>query len=632
MSVAPVRTFPLSECRLKLTIRDDPYFSHVRKDISVKASHPQHGCVGTLYAHRINKSFCQDRGDFHQIMDISQTDDLLTFATTLFDKRGQLKPELTANEYLKGTGAFGHELNSGILLVVVTVRVPPEFRGRGIASHLLSALANSPHGAEATAIIACPRPIERIADREVWERKRSIATNLLLKNSYRRIGRTCFLAYATDSKHPSRSISIEDDQEPARFGGTLISGQAGHAYDDDEWLYDPTLHDAALCAYLPAVRALLALPLKSHVLDELFSRDNAEGLTPLEACEQHQRSLREEEEVDLLRLWKGHKPTALRVIYLLKRAMGEDLGMSEDEFVCRYRWGCTCEHCSDGWLSPRMRYTLSYIAAGNIDRIHEAAEHCTLPNTSCDDEPSFQHFPPTVQKAGILTAAFCKAYANITRAIDNVLHVPGVPGIPTVDNVNAMLGGSANTFFRKGGRVEHALGYILTTAAKAADVFYMSQLPQKAHTPRRLADQSDEFYEIVCHFVAVWSEDDWDTTIRDLKQNAEYAALPACDNDLNFALVALKLGLDEPARFLPPPRPCSPECDLDCDDSDLNSDSETGSGGSESADEDEEEVDENMEASEGEDDDEDCEDSDDSDDSDEDEGTYKEPPRKRMRV
>ncbi len=42
MSVAPVRTFALSECRFRLKIRDDPDFPHVRKDIFVKASHPQY--------------------------------------------------------------------------------------------------------------------------------------------------------------------------------------------------------------------------------------------------------------------------------------------------------------------------------------------------------------------------------------------------------------------------------------------------------------------------------------------------------------------------------------------------------------------------------------------------------------
>ena len=51
------------------------------------------------------------------------------------------------------------------------------------------------------------------------------------------------------------------------------------------------------------------------------------------------------------------KPT--RVVYLLKRAAGEDVGCSEDEFVRARRYGCSCGQCIEGWLSPRMRYRLT---------------------------------------------------------------------------------------------------------------------------------------------------------------------------------------------------------------------------------------------------------------------------------
>lgn len=56
-----------------------------------------------------------------------------------------------------------------------------QFRGRGIASNLLSALAHSPHGAEAVSIIACPHPTGRIDNQEAWAVMRSVAVNLFLK-------------------------------------------------------------------------------------------------------------------------------------------------------------------------------------------------------------------------------------------------------------------------------------------------------------------------------------------------------------------------------------------------------------------------------------------------------------------
>jgi len=35
---------------------------------------------------------------------------------------------------------------------------------------------------------------------------------------------------------------------------------------------------------------------------------------------------------------------------------------TEGEYIKKRRFGCTCGMCTDGWLSPRMRFRL----AGNV--------------------------------------------------------------------------------------------------------------------------------------------------------------------------------------------------------------------------------------------------------------------------
>lgn len=118
-------------------------------------------------------------------------------------------------------------------------------------------------------------------------------------------------------------------------------------------------------------------------------------------------------------------------------------------------------------------------------------------------------------------------------------------------------------------------------------------------------------------------------------KDAAYTALPACENDLNLSLVALRLGLDDPGRFLPPsPRPSSSLWESD----DSDCDSEMGSG-SVSAEEDFGDVDEHMEAR-GDSEEDDGADNDEQQDSvfvedvddAEYEDAYKEPPRKRVRI
>lgn len=126
MSVAPAPSLSLEECSFSLNCKSDRSFPHVNKHITIKAHHPRYGRVGVLYACRIDKSTCSVRGDFHLIMDESELSELSEFAFWLFDKRGQLKPEFTANEYQRGTGAFGQELNDAILLYVPSVIVEPE--------------------------------------------------------------------------------------------------------------------------------------------------------------------------------------------------------------------------------------------------------------------------------------------------------------------------------------------------------------------------------------------------------------------------------------------------------------------------------------------------------------------------
>lgn len=128
MSVAPATLLTLTGLSCKIKVKDNIDFPHYLKDITVKAHHPQHGCLGELFARRIDRGPCRTRGDFHQVMDMSESYDLPMLATTLFDKWGRLKPELTENGYLKGTGAFGHELDDGVLLYVFNVTVQPEVR------------------------------------------------------------------------------------------------------------------------------------------------------------------------------------------------------------------------------------------------------------------------------------------------------------------------------------------------------------------------------------------------------------------------------------------------------------------------------------------------------------------------
>lgn len=101
-----------------------------------------------------------------------------------------------------------------------------------------------------------------------------------------------------------------------------------------------------------AVNVLLEL----GVEEDLSDRNNSDSLTPLERCERTLRDSREFSET-LLGMWTGYDENFLKTRAAFLRAKGVDVG-TDEEFIERTKWGCTCGKCTDGWLSARMRLSL----------------------------------------------------------------------------------------------------------------------------------------------------------------------------------------------------------------------------------------------------------------------------------
>ncbi|KAH9896748.1 hypothetical protein C8Q73DRAFT_686866 [Cubamyces lactineus] len=544
------------------------------KHVSIEARHPTEGRVGLLTALHIDRDRC--RGDFFGIMD-GESQELSDFALTLFDRLGHLKSEFVEHDYLKGSGVWGRELDRGPILYVEDIQVPDKFRRNGVASFLLRNLAQSKLASTGTFLFAWPTPTIRPDNENEWKRQRNAAVDLFHKNDYRRVGRTSFLCYAPDPAHPSRALSIADDvdshvnafQGGAGPGPAPVQQGAGlrilpdgsfawgeHAAQDvnaandapyplhfmmeaatlcipvrdlpgairDAYGQNPAavrqkddrgftpLHAAAYAGNAEAVRALLALPAASGVAEDLRARDNVAGRTPLELCEQKMRDIKESMQT-LLGTWSGHSSDAVRVVYLLRRAMDEDIPLTEDQFVDQRRLGCTCGQCTDGWLSPRMRYRLLCEAEITSDTMSMSTLGLGSFGSFTSDL-AILRLPEDIRE-GRITKSFYNGYAAVVHAIVGVLRRPGMAGLPTAANVQSLLRGQGARFFNQGGRVEHAMDYVLHCA--------MEQSPYGDGT---------------------WDRDQEDFAAEGNPSSVTYAAMPKCDNDLDFARVAQKLGLE----------------------------------------------------------------------------------------
>ncbi|PIL27413.1 hypothetical protein GSI_10561 [Ganoderma sinense ZZ0214-1] len=276
------------------------------------------------------------------------------------------------------------------------------------------------------------------------------------------------------------------------------------------------LRAAIYAKNLVAIQALLALPTESGVQEELRSRDET-GWTPVEACE---RQIRSDSELDLLLRRVREAPDSLRALYLLKKASGEDVQVTQEQFINDRQWGCSCGQCTDGWLSPRMRFRLKWAAEVAGDTMMLESEATPRQGQRLFDEPGIEFLPETYQDEGV-SKSFYRGYTDAVRTVARVLQKPGRDGLPLVPNLVAEFG-NQTAFFLSGGAdaARHALSYALFNA--------MEESP--------LGDQT------------------WDDMQEELAEegdtlSARYMSLPKCANDLDFTRVAERTGLPDLERF-----------------------------------------------------------------------------------
>jgi hypothetical protein len=116
-------TIDPAKCKFKF--KSKPHYEHPRAltHISLTVTGENREKVATVSALNINRYALYDR--FHQIMDEDEAE-LAEFSTTLFDKFGRVQSHLIDDDYHKGSGVWGRELNDGMMVFIfhVTVEEP----------------------------------------------------------------------------------------------------------------------------------------------------------------------------------------------------------------------------------------------------------------------------------------------------------------------------------------------------------------------------------------------------------------------------------------------------------------------------------------------------------------------------
>ncbi|THH28406.1 hypothetical protein EUX98_g5788 [Antrodiella citrinella] len=512
----------------------------------------------------VHRHLC--RGDFLSIMD-EESSELNEFSVRLFDNNGFLKREFMDSDHHKGTGCFGREVNKGALFYLDTVSVEQEYRGQGLGTWMLEQFLKSKDIGQKDFVMLWPIPIEGREHMNDTQEKQAIKRleSFFHKAAFRRVGRTVFFAYANDPNHASRKLPASDDVDcdahndrsgfdnmteeemnplrprvaraqpnvaanlplhhaiGASSGGGSIGGTSidrfivsyhatnpGGIHQQDDSGMTP-LHVAAGLMNKLAVETLLK-PEIAGAESDLNRRDNVNGKTPLEVLEASMRNNAEFKAVMLQRSNDPYPDEGLQCAYLLRKAMAEPVGTLE-EYVKMKRFGCTCNKCTDGWLSPRMRYRLLCTS----ELIHDMVPDFISENKLAPMDPmtiassvGLDYVPPRLWTK--INSLFAYSYMAVVRGFQQACR--DLTTTPTPAVVRALAGPDAHYYFQKDGRVEYALDYI--------EHFANDQSPLGDNEWDSLQDEQAE-------------EGD--------EEALAYSQMPDCANDLNFELVRQQMGL-----------------------------------------------------------------------------------------
>ncbi|KAJ7178749.1 hypothetical protein C8R43DRAFT_871920 [Mycena crocata] len=507
--------------------------------LTLTVLHPRYSEIACVTAVRLRRP-CY--GIFLEVMHIDT--ELFTMGSTLFDKYGEVRPWHVENEYHKGSGAWGRELNEGRLVFVLFVSVDAPYRKQGIGSWALRQLYASEHIEENDKLICWPSPVPR-PPQDQWLSAFDEVVTFYRKVGYRRIGATSFFGYAQDPEHPSRKIAHLHDFDPCEkyLGGPdPIPRFALHdmIFEDksenigqrirDAHAADPAsieqpntkgfrpIHVAVKSANLPALRTLIALGLAE---ESFTSRDNGDHWTPLEACEGDMRSSREVAEIfKHVGGWEGFEETALWMQAALKRAMGHAMPPTDDEYVAKQKWGCTCGRCIGGWLSPRTLIRLK----------GESQMVSGVPLTPEDVDiyaTALTYIPLHLRRE--LFKTFIVGYAAVMKAIALILDRGALPTDAAVHaelqngGIDFFAAQAAQFYFKKGGQVAYALAAVVNSAQDELEAGAFSLTAEDLGlVGTALVDQLTELF----------TEDE---RIREA---------PECANDREWDIVKKNVGLD----------------------------------------------------------------------------------------
>jgi ribosomal protein S18 acetylase RimI-like enzyme len=401
--------------------------------------------------------------DFYTNME-EPSQELCDLAYTLFDRYGHLKTEYKEHPIKKGTDIWGKELDRGRILYIVNLSSEKQNRRQGFARKLILAMldrARKEHH-RFYAIVA-PGFLTAEVDRERREtsddievtqlRLEEIATSFWRSVGFRRIGSSKYFALAGFRDHPYHMLATTDDYDPPESVDAIESPSE------------------ILQRQLDKRRTTMEVGFAT-----IHNADNFLGYSDALVAQ-------------LAALGGVSNPTRIQKL--------------------RFRYGCTCGQCTEGFLSPRMRFSLcQQMDAALRDEL--AIEYGTM-----------QRVPPSIKAKIKSNKGIRNSYLDLFKAFRAMLKVADV--LPTEQNLLAKFTPKTQEqlFMERGGTV-FSLGSSIFHLAMTWDDNAMCRDPVR---DRFEEDENEEEFH--------------------LHQPPEREALPERRNDLEYGFVSRMCGYEQ---------------------------------------------------------------------------------------
>merc|ERR1711939_108507 len=432
---------------------------------------------------------------FHKSMR-APVNELTVLAFDLFDRYGRLKDDYKHHPIRKGSGFWKDQLDEGDILLVEDVTVDQRYRQRGIGTRLVQALlsaASKKIDGGKFVVLAWPDPFKGDNFHQTMEnlvgylsynfieRKDAQAIKWLRSVGFRRIGSSIWFGTLVGHDAQSQLPPIAEDYDPPPISrsNNLVPESIRRAFEtskdkvlvkalqkhlgqaepnDERWLATDmkgnTLMHIAAMAHEPACLAWMMAQPGGRRLQNIRNQDYDTPLEALELVLDKSRTRLFTGGRFLLHYsdaFRGYPKNAVRCLAILKGVHHEP----KDEGWKRLAGGCTCGHCFEGCMSPRMRLSLA-LQAGILHDMFtdQLAVMGTRQWVSENAEDAFPFYCVNMMRH---SKSMCRGLISLLKHTSNCLCAGMLPNefnIMSVHDTDEKIPVDTKNFFKGGGKLE----------------------------------------------------------------------------------------------------------------------------------------------------------------------------------